>query len=127
MSEENFQQLINSNTKIAKEYSAGQRNFEKAELGEASLQNLDLKGSNFSYANLSTANLSDANLRGCDLSFADLSQANLQNADLRGAMLFATNLCQANLEGVHLENAECDRTTNFPSSFDPVKAGVKMN
>jgi uncharacterized protein YjbI with pentapeptide repeats len=127
MPEANFQQPINSAAKIMEEYAVGNRDFEKAELGAADLQSLDLKGSNFSYADLSTANLSDANLRGCDLSFADLSEANLQNADLRGAMLFSANFRQANLQGTHLEKADCDHNTHFPTDFDPIAAGINMN
>ncbi|WP_353931592.1 pentapeptide repeat-containing protein [Okeanomitos corallinicola TIOX110] len=127
MPEVNFQQPINSAANIIEEYAAGKRDFEKAELGNANLQGVDLKGSDFSYADLSTANLSRANLRGCDLSFADLSQANLQDADLRGAMLFSTDLRQADLQGTHLEKADCNHNTHFPTNFDPVAAGVKMS
>ena len=127
MPEVNFQQPINSAAKIVEEYAIGKRDFEKAELGDANLQSLDLKGSNFSYADLSRANLSGTNLRGCDLSFADLSEANLQNADLRGAMLFSANLRQANLQGTHLEKADCDHNTNFPANFDPIVAGANVS
>ena len=127
MPEVNFQQSINSAATIVGEYAVGKRDFEKAELGEANLQNFDLKGSDFSYADLSKANLNGANLRGCDLSFADLSEANLENADLRGAMLFSANLRTANLQGTHLEKADCDHNTRFPANFDPIVAGVNMS
>ncbi|MDK2409494.1 pentapeptide repeat-containing protein [Aphanizomenon sp. PH219] len=127
MPEVNFQQPINSAARIVEEYMMGKRDFERAELGDANLQSLDLKGSDFSYADLSRANLGGANLRGCDLSFADLSEANLQNADLRGAMLFSANLRQANLEGTHLKKADCDHNTHFPKNFDPIAAGVSMS
>jgi uncharacterized protein YjbI with pentapeptide repeats len=127
MPEGTFQQPINSAARIIEEYSVGKRNFEKAELAEANLQNLNLKGSNFSYADLSTANLCGANMRGCDLSFADLSEANLQDADLRGTMLFSANLRQANLQGTQLEKAECDRNTHFPSNFDALAIGISMS
>ncbi|BAZ86787.1 pentapeptide repeat-containing protein [Dolichospermum compactum] len=127
MPEVNFQQPINSAARILEEYAMGKRDFERAELGDANLQSLDLKGSDFSYADLSKANLSGANLRGCDLSFADLSEANLQNADLRGTMLFSANLRQANLEGTHLKKADCDHNTHFPNNFDLIAAGVNMS
>lgn len=127
MPEVNFQKPINSAARIVEEYAMGKRNFEKAELGDANLQSLDLKGSNFSYADLSKANLIGTNLRGCDLSFADLSEANLQNADLRGAMLFSANLRQANLQGTNLEKADYNRSTSFPADFDPIVAGVNMS
>ncbi|MEO3706661.1 pentapeptide repeat-containing protein [Trichormus azollae] len=126
MPEANFQQPINATAKILEEYGAGKRDFRKAELGNANLQGVDLKGADFSYADLSEANLSGTNLRGCDLSFTDLNQANLKNANLRGAMLFSANLREANLQGTHLEKADCDHNTHFPPDFDPIKAGVKM-
>jgi len=127
MPEVNFQQPINSAARIVEEYTMGKRDFERAELDDANLQSLDLKGSDFSYADLSRANLGGANLRGCDLSFADLSEANLENADLRGAMLFSANLRTANLQGTHLEKADCDHNTRFPANFDPLVAGVNMS
>jgi uncharacterized protein YjbI with pentapeptide repeats len=127
MPEVNFQQPINSAARILEEYAVGKRDFEKAELGDADLQGLDLKGSNFSYADLSKANLSGTNLRGCDLSFADLSEANLENADLRGTMLFSASLRKANLDKTHLEKADCDRNTHFPPNFDSIAAGIKIS
>lgn len=126
MAEMNFQQPISSAAKILEEYKAGKRDFERAELSDANLQGIDLKGSDLSYADLSEANLIGANLRGCDLSYANLSQANLQNADLRGAMLFSTNLRQAGLQGTQLENADCDHNTHFPANFNPKAAGVNL-
>lgn len=127
MPEVNFQQPVNSAETIIKDYAAGKRNFEKAELSNANLQGVDLKGADFSYTDLSNANLSSANLRGCDFSFADLSQANLQDADLRGAMLFSADLRQSDLQGTHLEKADCDHNTHFPANFNPIEAGVKMS
>ncbi|MFM2062885.1 MAG: hypothetical protein RLZZ507_2555 [Cyanobacteriota bacterium] len=127
MPEVNFQQPIKSAATLIEEYVAGKRDFERAELGDANLQGVDLKGSDLSYADLSTANLSRAILRGCDLSYTDLSQANLQNADLRGAMLFSADLRQADLQGTRLEKADCDHNTHFPPNFDAITAGVKMS
>ena len=126
MAEVNFQQPINSAADIIKEYAIGKRDFERAELSDANLSGVDLKGADFGYADFSEANLQGTNLRGCDLSFADLSQANLQDADLRGAMLFSANLRYANLQGTHLENADCDHNTHFPDHFDAKAAGVKF-
>ncbi|MBH8565224.1 pentapeptide repeat-containing protein [Nostoc sp. CENA67] len=126
MSEVNSQQPINVVTTLIDEYAAGKRAFSRAELGNADLQGVNLKGSDLSYADLSEANLSGANLRGTDLSFADLSQANLRNADLRGALLISANLSQADLQGANLEKADCDRNTHFPPNFDLVKAGLQI-
>jgi uncharacterized protein YjbI with pentapeptide repeats len=117
---------INTVAEILESYALGKRNFSKAELGDANLQGVDLKGSDFSYADLSQANLSGANLRGADLSFADLSQANLQDTDLRGALLFSANLRLAELTGAKLDKADCDRNTHFPENFDLVQAGVRV-
>ncbi|BAZ33176.1 pentapeptide repeat-containing protein [Cylindrospermum sp. NIES-4074] len=125
MSEVNFQQPINTAATLIERYAAGQRDFSKAELSDASLPGVDLKGCDFSYADLSAANLSGANLRGCDLSFADLSQANLRDADLRGALLISADLRHADITGAKLEKADGDSTTHFPQNFDPVQAGVQ--
>ncbi|MEH1790587.1 pentapeptide repeat-containing protein [Nostoc sp.] len=126
MPEVNSQQPINSTATLVESYAAGKRNFSKAELGNADLQSINLKGSDLSYADLSEANLSSANLRGTDLSFADLSQANLKDADLRGALLMSANLRQASLKGANLEKADYDCNTHFPQDFDPVKAGMQI-
>lgn len=126
MPEVNSQQPISSATTLVESYAAGKRDFSKAELGNADLQGINLKGSDLSYADLSEANLNSANLRGTDLSFADLGQANLRDADLRGALLMSANLCQADLKGANLEKADYDRSTHFPEDFDPVKAGMQI-
>ncbi|MBN3896918.1 MAG: pentapeptide repeat-containing protein [Nostoc sp.] len=126
MPEVNSQQPINSAATLVESYAAGKRDFSKAELGNADLQGINLKGSDLSYADLSEANLNGANLRGTDLSFADLSQANLRDTDLRGALLMSANLCQADLKGANLEKADYDRSTHFPQDIDPVKAGMQI-
>ena len=126
MPEVNSQQPINSAATLVENYAAGKRDFSKAELGNADLQGINLKGSDLSYADLSEANLSGANLRGTDLSFADLGQANLKDSDLRGALLMSANLRQADLKGTKLEKADYDRGTHFPQDFDPVKAGMQI-
>ncbi len=126
MPEVNSQQIINSAATLVESYAQGKRDFSKAELGNADLQGINLKGSDLSYADFSEANLSGANLRGTDLSFADFSQANLKDADLRGALLMSANLRQADLKGANLEKADYDRSTHFPQNFDPVKAGMQI-
>jgi len=126
MSETNFQQIINTAVTVKHSYAEGKRNFSGANLGNADLQGVDVKGSDFSYADLSEANLNGANLRGCDFSFANLSQANLQDADLRGALLFSADLRQADLKGAKLEKADCDRSTHFPQDFDPAQVGLQI-
>ncbi|MEH2315070.1 MAG: pentapeptide repeat-containing protein [Nostoc sp.] len=126
MPEVNSQQPINSAATLVESYAAGKRDFSKAELGDADLQSINLKGSDLSYADLSEANLSGASLKGTDLSFADLSQANLKDTDLRGALLMSANLCQAELKGANLKKADYDRNTHFPQDFDPVKAGMQI-
>ncbi|MBN3906179.1 MAG: pentapeptide repeat-containing protein [Nostoc sp. NMS1] len=119
-------QHINTAATLVESYAAGKRDFSKAELGNADLQGINLKGSDLSYADLSEANLSGANLRGTDLSFADLGQANLRDADLRGALLISANLRQTDLKGAKLEKADYDRSTHFPQYFDPAKAGMQI-
>ncbi|MBW4564104.1 MAG: pentapeptide repeat-containing protein [Mojavia pulchra JT2-VF2] len=126
MPEPDSQEPINTVATLVERYATGKRDFSRAELGNADLQGVNLKGSDLSYADLSEANLSDANLRGTDLSFTDLSQANLNNADLRGALLISANLRLANLAGANLEKADYDHNTHFPQDFDPVKAGLQI-
>lgn len=126
MSETNSPEMINSAATLISKYAEGKRNFSGANLGNADLQDVDLKGCDFSYADLSEANLNGANLRGCDLSFANLSQANLQNADLRGALLFSADLRQADIQGTKWEKADCDRNTHFPPNFDLATAGLQL-
>ncbi|BAY15754.1 pentapeptide repeat-containing protein [Nostoc sp. HK-01] len=126
MSEINYQQPINTVATLLEKYAEGERDFSKAELGDADLAGVNLKGSDLSYADLNSANLADANLRGTDLSFCDLSQANLRNADLRGALLMSADLRQADLQGAKLEKADCDRSTHFPPDFDLVQAGIQL-
>jgi len=118
MVQNDFKHPIDNVTNFLAEYAAGKRNFAKAELSGANLQDVDVKGADLSYADLSGANLSNANFRGCDLSFANLNQANLENTDLRGAMLFSADFRQANLQGTKFEKADSDRTTQFPPDFD---------
>ncbi|MEH2423979.1 MAG: pentapeptide repeat-containing protein [Nostoc sp.] len=126
MPEANSQQPINHAATLVESYATGKRDFSKAELGNADLQGINLKGSDLSYADLSEANLSSANLKGADLSFADLSQANLKDTDLRGALLMSANLRQAELKGANLKKADYDHSTHFPDDFDPVKAGMQI-
>ncbi|MBD2774239.1 pentapeptide repeat-containing protein [Iningainema tapete] len=125
MSEVNFQQPINSVAALVEMYAEGKRDFSRAELGNADLQGVNLRGADLSYADLSEANLKNANLRGADLSYTDLSQANLSDADLRGALLISANLRQASVRGANLEKADYDYSTHFPLDFDPVKAGMQ--
>jgi uncharacterized protein YjbI with pentapeptide repeats len=83
------------------------------------LSNTNLRGTNFLEANLSEADLSNSDLRGCCFVEANLSQANLRGTNLCGA-----NLNQANLEGTKLQKSIGDRYTQFPTNFNPTKAGV---
>ena len=101
MSEVNSQQPMNSVATLVEKYTEGKRDFSRAELGNANLQGVNLKG-------------------------ADLSQANLSDADLRGALLISANLRDADLRGAHLEKADYDRSTHFPQDFDPVKADMQI-
>ena len=126
MSEVNSQQPINSVAALVEKYTEGKRDFSRAELGNADLQGINLRGADLSYADLSEANLRGANLRGTDLSYTDLSQANLSDADLRGALLISANLRDADLSGANLEKADYDRSTYFPLDFDPVKADMQI-
>jgi uncharacterized protein YjbI with pentapeptide repeats len=59
----------------------------KADLAQADLSYLDLRGTNLSGGDLREANLAFCDLRGIDFSDADLTGANLQGALLTGDQL----------------------------------------
>jgi hypothetical protein len=94
----------------------------RANLRDANLEGLDLRGAQLrrailSGANLKGVNLADAQLRGAkfrnaDLQGADLSGSNLRRANFEGANLKGTNLSGASLLSVNLAHAVLD-DTNF--------------
>jgi uncharacterized protein YjbI with pentapeptide repeats len=106
-------------------------NLSRAELSGTDLKEANLERAIFREANLSRANLKDANLWG-----VDLTQANLESADLTGARLTRANLVGANLRGADLSqarlrkanlgNAVYNNLTRWPTGFDPVLAGAKI-
>ena len=69
----------------------------EANLREAILGGIDLRGADLREANLGKADLRSTNLSGADLSGADLSSANLNGADLVGTTLSGANLNDATL------------------------------
>jgi uncharacterized protein YjbI with pentapeptide repeats len=69
--------------------------------------------------------LSYAELRGADLRHADLRAANLLDADLGKADLRGANLSSTrHLGSAVLRRARFDRTTQWPTGFDPDAAGA---
>ena len=106
----------------------------RARLGGASLVGAQLRGRDLRYAVLAKADLRRADLCDARLDEADLSGADLREADLRGASLLEADLSGADLRGADLGGARHlsmallrrsrhDRSTSWPSSFDPVAAG----
>ncbi len=89
----------------------------RAVLGEANLQEADLRGANLQQADLSGANLQKADLRGANLQEADLSEANLQKADLRGANLQEADLSEANLQEAVLEGANLQKAVLYEANL----------
>jgi uncharacterized protein YjbI with pentapeptide repeats len=82
-------------------------NLFRAELPNAWLVGMNMRGASAGLANLAWANLQDAdlhraNLAGANLRLAKLQQAKLQGANLAGANLYAVNLQQAKLQGAIL-------------------------
>lgn len=76
------------------------RDFTRADLRGAKLDELNLSG-----AFLEGADLSGASLRSCELSDVVFARANLEDADLSSASLQRANLAEANLKGTQLSNA----------------------
>lgn len=98
--------VIESAIELLQQYGAGEREFDRARLGEADLHGAILHGIDLSEAMLNDANLSQADLRGADLSWTDLSGANLEGTDLRGAILTRADLSNANLKRANLRKAD---------------------
>lgn len=121
-----LQPRVGSAIQIFTLYQAGERNFSATELRDLDLAGFNLRGADLSYADLGNARLQGANLRGADLSYADLEHANLTDADLRGALLLGTNLRSAILTRTNFQGADCDRSTQFPQSFQSETAGLNM-
>lgn len=74
--------------------------FPRANLQDADLSNIDLKG-----INLQNCFLINVNFENCDLSNANLENAVLINANLKNANLFQANLKNADLSLANLRNA----------------------
>ena len=86
---------------------------DRANLDDANLAGLILRGANLAGAylagtNLEGANLRGANLRGANLRGANLDSAILEGANLRSAYLNGASLAGANLEGAILRGANLD-------------------
>ncbi|WP_190854154.1 pentapeptide repeat-containing protein [Actinomadura sp. RB99] len=78
-----------------------------ANLSEAGLRGVDLKGEH----------LSKANLSGADLTTAELEGADLYEADLSGAVLSAAVLRNANLDGSDLHGADLSALVIWKSKY----------
>src|SRR5215217_913993 len=93
-------------------------NLRGANLADADLEYISLKGSNLSYSHLVNTNLSNA-----DLSDADLNHAYLANADLSGATLSDADLNHAELQTARgltqeqIDEAIGDERTQLPDDL----------
>ena len=106
----------------------------RARLGGAPMVGAQLGGRDLRHIVLAKADLRQADLRDALLDEADLSGADLRGADLRGASLLEADLSGADLRGADLgaarhlsmallRRSRHDRSTTWPSAFDPVAAG----
>jgi len=87
-----------------------------ADLRDANLREVDLRGANLMGAIMSGANLSETKLLTAHLNWADMHGTNLSKADLRGANLSWTDLHGANLHGANLSKGYLrDYELNEPS------------
>jgi hypothetical protein len=82
-----------------------------ADLSEADLTQAYFEGSVLEQTILAGANLRNAMILGCNCWFADFS-----GADLRGAIFTGSNL-----HPINLRNAKFDKTTIWPSDFNPAE------
>ena len=83
-----------------------------ANLTEANLENVNLRGADLRDANLTEANLENANLKVADLRDAKLIRVNLRGVDLTEADLRKASLTGANLSGADLRGCRI-RGSNF--------------
>jgi hypothetical protein len=102
----------------------GRRRGVDEEVGRLKLYSVDLRKANLRGADLRRADLRWSNLRGAYLLEAHLEAARLEYADLQGATLKGANLQKALLDGARLQGVVADKTTIWPSGFDPAAAGV---
>lgn len=104
--------------------------FQGANLQGANFQNRNLYRAKFQGADLRDANLQLAILHGTQFQGADLRDANLQFVELhessfRGAKLHGANLKECIVWwGSDWTKAEYDKTTQFPSDFNPDAEGL---
>ncbi len=94
---------------LIKEYKAGKRDFEYANLYGANLNGANLNHANLNGAELSGANLGGANLNSTYLGGVSLYGANLVSASLHGASLNCANLKDADLKDADLKDASLGR------------------
>jgi uncharacterized protein YjbI with pentapeptide repeats len=99
-----------------------QADLRKANLQEADLRNASLKG-----ANLQEAYLERAYLENADLEDANLAGAYLEGSYLGGANLVGTYMGATNLAGADLTGALYNDTTEWPTGFEPEKAGALLS
>jgi uncharacterized protein YjbI with pentapeptide repeats len=108
--------------------------------GSRHLHGADLRNAFLFWVSLRGADLSGADLRSAMLNWADLRQADLRGADLRGSCLRKAHLEAAHLEGADLRGADLfgwkgrepasltgahyDARTRWPGSYDPQRHGA---
>ncbi|MEO0853435.1 MAG: pentapeptide repeat-containing protein [Cyanobacteria bacterium J06648_11] len=113
--------------------------FADSGLRGAILSSVDLRAADFSEADLTDTDLSDANLSDAIFNRAtfertQLDRAILVRADFSGVSLATTDFTAADLRGADfrtanlqdaiLTDARFDDTTQFPTGFDPERAGL---
>lgn len=115
MDKEILESILDKHKKWMNNQSGGKRaNLSRADLCEANLIEVDLRGADLSRADLRRASLNGANLRGaflCAVDFrranlygADLHRVNLCVADLHEAFLYRADLSYADLRGANLDD-----------------------
>jgi hypothetical protein len=113
---------------------------ESADLSTAVLSAADLSGAAISLAKFDAATMAEVRLGGAtarsasfvsatllaaDLKLGDFSNSNFTNADLRLADLRGAIFLGSELEGIRLEGAVYDKSTQWPTNFDPQNRGAK--
>lgn len=105
--------------------SLGRTIFDDSDLRGASLIAVWAVGASFRGANLANASFDSANCKGANMDGAICDYVEFWNTDLREASFRGSRLSHClHLNTANLQNARYTDSTEWPSDFDPQRAGA---
>lgn len=99
-----------SRQQMAEKYIAGRRSFERIDLREAQLKDLQLSGALFCWADFTGVSLCRAQLDNANFTGAMMWRAQLQDASFRWANLHQTVMVRCDAAGANFTGANLHRT-----------------